>query len=68
MASYYVNKTPQTNGDHEVHVANCVYIPGSSNREYLGEYSSCSPAVTEAKKKYPRANGCYFCCKPCHTS
>ena len=65
MASYYVNDIAQANGDHEVHVSTCTYFP--SNRTYLGEFSSCAPAVTEAKKKWSQSNGCYWCCRPCHT-
>jgi hypothetical protein len=66
VASYYVNDTAQSNGDHEVHVSTCTYFP--SNRTYLGEFSSCSPAVSEARKKWSQVNGCYWCCRPCHTS
>ena len=66
MASYYVNQNAQANGDHEVHVASCSYFPGSA--QYLGDYASCHGAVTEARLYYPTANGCYYCCRPCHTS
>ncbi len=66
MAAYYVNNNSQSNGDHEVHVTGCIYMPG--NKSYLGDYSSCSPAVTEAKKTYPTANGCAYCSSACHTS
>lgn len=66
MASYYVNNQAQSNGDHEVHVSTCTYFP--SDRKYLGEFSSCTPAVTEAKKSYSQSNGCYTCCNACHTS
>jgi hypothetical protein len=68
MESYYVNKQAQSNGDHEVHVASCNFLPNLENREYLGIFSSCYEAVREAKKKYPKADGCYFCCNSCHTS
>lgn len=27
MASYYVNKNSQNNGDHEVHKSECAYMP-----------------------------------------
>jgi hypothetical protein len=64
---YYVNKNAQANGDHEVHKEGCSYMPYPENREYLGDFSSCSPAVTKAKRRYPRANGCYYCSKPCNT-
>lgn len=46
---YYVNQNAQTNGDYEVHTENCQYLPTSTNRKYLGDYSSCKPAVDEAK-------------------
>ena len=70
MASYYVNKNAQTNGDHEVHVSGCTYLPAPANRAYLGEFTSCVPAVAEAKRQrlWPRVNGCFYCCRPCHTS
>ncbi|HEX8193783.1 MAG TPA: hypothetical protein VF552_12875 [Allosphingosinicella sp.] len=67
MASYYVNRNQQANGDHEVHVTGCRYFP-SLNGQYLGEFDSCGPAVTEARRYYPRANGCATCCSACHTS
>lgn len=66
IASYYVNNQAQSNGDHEVHVWGCSYFP--ANRMYLGEFSSCGPAVQEAKRYYTKANGCYFCSRSCHTS
>ncbi len=67
MAYYYVNKNQQTNGDHEVHKKGCSWLPLSENRIYLGDYSSCGPAVKEAKKHYNQVNGCYHCSKACHT-
>lgn len=68
MKNYYVNKNAQSNGDHEVHTEDCKYLPISANRKYLGEYSNCKPAVTEAKKTYSQSNGCENCCSDCHTS
>lgn len=67
MARYYVNKNRQDNGDHEVHKEGCSWMPAPQNRKYLGEYNSCRPAVTEAKKTYPQSNGCYYCSNECHT-
>jgi hypothetical protein len=67
MAYYYVNKNAQTNGDHEVHQTGCSFMPDTDNRIFLGDFSSCSSAVTEAKKHYRQSNGCKFCAKPCHT-
>lgn len=64
---YYVNLNKQSNGDNEVHTATCNWLPEQHNREYLGDYSSCAPAVTEAKRRGYNANGCYYCCNKCHT-
>ena len=71
MPTYCVNKNAQPNGDHEVHdvasTGGC--LPAYNNRVDLGYHSSCSSAVSEAKRKgYTKANGCYYCCNECHTS
>ena len=68
MAQYYVNKNGQPNGDHEVHTTGCSWLPDAVNRIYLGDFSSCSPAVTEARKYYLQVNGCYYCSISCHTT
>ena len=68
MANYYVNKNAQPNGDHEVHRADCYWLPSLENRIYLGNYSSCRDAVKKAKDYYSQVNGCYHCSKECHTS
>ena len=66
MAEYYVNNNAQANGDHEVHITSCRYLP--SNKKYLGNFPTCGPAVTEAKKTYYRSNGCATCSPACHTT
>lgn len=66
MATYYVNNRAQANGDYEVHTSTCYYLP--SDKLYLGEFSSCSGAVAEAKKTYRQSNGCATCSNACHTS
>lgn len=68
MPTYYVNKQAQSNGDHEVHESTCTYLPTEANRLYLGWFTNCSDAVKEAKKTYSQVNGCYYCCRSCHTS
>lgn len=68
MARYYVNKNAQSNGDHEVHREDCNWLPRTYNRVYLGQFSGCRNAVTEAKKHYLQVNGCYYCSYECHTS
>jgi hypothetical protein len=64
---YYVNTNAQSNGDHEVHTSSCSFLPDTTNRLYLGSFDSCGPAVREAKRTYPKSNGCYFCSKACNT-
>lgn len=72
MPLYIINKNAQTNGDHEVHnndsTKGC--LPNVENRIGLGVFSSCGPAVREAKRRWPREkiNGCYYCANACHTS
>ena len=65
---YYVNKNAQSNGDHEVHTASCSRLPAEENRLYLGDFTYCTSAVTEAKKHFARCNGCYYCANACHTT
>lgn len=65
---YYVNKNAQNNGDHEVHTSTCSFLPSEANRLYLGDFTSCGPAVREARKTYSTSNGCFFCSTLCHTS
>lgn len=64
---YYVNKNAQTNGDHEVHELTCSFVPGESSRIYLGDFNSCGPAVTAARKHFRQVNGCFYCSRSCHT-
>lgn len=67
MKKYYVNNNVQSNGDHEVHNENCVYLPLQQNRTYLGFFFSCKDAVNEAKKHHTQVNGCKTCSTECHT-
>ena len=67
MAYYYVNQNAQENGDHEVHRSGCTWLPNLENRTYLGNFTSCGPAVTEARRHYTQVNGCYYCSNLCHT-
>lgn len=68
MSFYYVNQNGQSNGDHEVHTTGCSFMPARQNRIYLGDFSSCYPAVRAAREHYRQSNGCYCCCNACHTS
>jgi len=65
---YYVNKNEQTNSDHEVHTVNCSRLPTAENCLYLCSFDNCADAVKEAKKMYPKADGCFYCYRECHKS
>ena len=67
MPYYYVNKNAQANGDHEVHESGCGQGANPENRLGLGYHATCRGAVAEAKRTYPRANGCAYCCPDCNT-
>ena len=57
MTRYYVNKNAQSNGDHEVHKTGCTFMPDPVNKLYLGDFTTCAPAIREAKKTYSKYNG-----------
>lgn len=65
---YCMNKNSQSNGDHEVHTENCDKLPKPENQLDLGNFDNCQDAVREAKKYDSEADGCFYCCRPCHTS
>jgi hypothetical protein len=67
MARYLVNTQPQPNGDHEVHHTGCLHLPDPVHRFDLGEHFFCETAVLQAKRVFPTADGCWFCCPNCHT-
>jgi len=69
MSTYRLNLNQQSNGDYEVHVNGCIYYP-TQNYDTLGDYISCSPAVSDAKRKHPykKINGCKTCAEDCHTT
>ncbi|KIF80115.1 hypothetical protein [Noviherbaspirillum autotrophicum] len=62
MQHYYVDKKETSNGDHEVHVPRCEYLPEANDRIYLGAFSNCGDAVRQAKSHYGRSTGCRWCC------
>lgn len=67
MANYCMNKNAQTNGDHEVHIEGCSWLPHPENRLWLGDFSSCHGAAAKAKQYDSMADGCKHCSLPCHT-
>jgi len=67
VGQYCVNKSEQSNGDHEVHEQGCMFWPLPHNVLPLGWYSNCADAVKTARSYYRQVNGCWTCCRPCHT-
>lgn len=68
MTRYYVNDNAQSNGDHEVHVSNCIWFDKIKSYTYVGDFNGCRAAVEQAKKIYARSNGCSTCSSVCHTT
>lgn len=66
MASYYMNRNAQWNGDHEVHKDGCNWMPAPENRQYLGEHASCHSAVAQAKLYNSKADGSAYCSPACN--
>lgn len=66
---YYFHNTVDDKGNHEVHAESCSYLPNAYNRTMIGYERSCSDAIDRAKQEHPfkSFDGCYFCCRPCHT-
>lgn len=67
MEWYYVSKDAQPSGEHEVHRNDCTRLPKIENRIILGCFTNCREAMREARQHYQQVDGCFHCCKPCHT-
>lgn len=66
MNAYYVNKSANPNGHHEVHLYGCKLLPLPLSRQFLGLFHNCHAAIDEAAKTYPEnVNGCNRCCPEC---
>jgi len=68
MKKYYANIQVNYNIDHEAHIEGCSYLPQVENRIYLGQFTNCKEAITEAKKYFERVNGCQLCVSECYTN
>ncbi|KGP41741.1 hypothetical protein LR61_21445 [Morganella morganii] len=67
--NYYVHTLKDAQGDYEVHRDGCAHMPSAPNRKSLGSFFTCTAAVQSAKNLgYTPTNGCYWCCRECHTS
>jgi hypothetical protein len=67
MPDYVLNRNPQSNGDHQVHVKTCRRVPEEENRVPLGFHHTCQSALIAAKVRgYSNVNGCSWCSRECH--
>ena len=66
MARYYVNKNKDNDGDNEVHIDGCAWLEMAMETEFLGDFTSCLPAVDEARSRGYDADGCEHCSEDCH--
>lgn len=68
MPIYYVNTNRQSGSgyNHEVHKEGCRWMPSIENRKFLGWFSTDAEALAAAKREFPDADGCIFCCPSIH--
>lgn len=67
MSKYYINICPYNGRDPEVHVEGCMYLFLADERytPLIGDFPDCHGAIEEAKKLFPAADGCAYCCTEC---
>lgn len=64
MPNYIINKEKTDGIYNEVHTTTCGHLPILNNREGLGYFTNANDAVLYATSNgYPKADGCYYCCK-----
>jgi hypothetical protein len=59
MTTYYIKKY----GVHELHEANCVWLPIRKGMVKLGDYVSAEDALEVAVNRFQEVNPCRSCCK-----
>ncbi|MES9961686.1 MAG: hypothetical protein ABW089_14745 [Sedimenticola sp.] len=67
MEKYYLSTAPQQNGEYDLHVGTCNFLPAMKERIFVGEFSNFNTAMKEARKRFKPVNGCYWCLRECHT-
>ena len=64
-----MSKNPNDKGIYEIHKKHeCDHLPDPKNMITLGDYSSCSSALFDARRTYTDRifDGCKHCCPECH--
>lgn len=69
MPTYLYNDSKTDGTFHEVHTDTCQHLPYSWNRVNLGWHINCEEAIKEAQRRTGKYDfdGCYHCCRECHT-
>ncbi|MCB9805805.1 hypothetical protein H6775_01430 [Candidatus Nomurabacteria bacterium] len=73
--TYILNQNKQdsdSGNNYELHNQDtCEHLPALYNRLPVGVFKDCQSAKAEAKRKYPYMSkdidGCFYCCRSCHT-
>ncbi|MBF9000477.1 MULTISPECIES: hypothetical protein [Vibrio] len=68
MPNYYLDKTPQVNGEYYVHTEGCIQMPLPSDRTFLGNFNSVQAALEKAGRIHHRCRACDNCCVPCEVN
>lgn len=63
MKGYYFDNVADVNGNHVIHAEDSAFIPPTSDRTYIGDFSSCNEALQRAKALYPEDS--FVCCPLC---
>lgn len=63
MKGYYFDNVADVNGNHVIHAEDSAFIPPTSDRTYIGDFSSCNEALQEAEYQYPEKS--FICCYSC---
>ena len=58
MTTYYIKKY----GEHELHKANCVWLPIRKGMVKLGDFNTDEEALKKASTLYNEVNPCLACC------
>lgn len=59
MTTYYIKKY----GVHELHKANCVWLPIRKGMVKLGDFDSDEDALKKARTLFNKIESCPTCCK-----
>jgi hypothetical protein len=59
MTTYYIKQY----GVHEIHKANCVWLPIRKGMVKLGDFNSDEDALKKARALFNKIEPCFTCCK-----